>query len=146
MVPMMHANSQMKSYEAAVAEEAETALPGDWKPYDGPILLEFFFWRRLAKYLTGTGRTATKNQVDVTNLQKSTEDGLQGVLFTNDRNVVGVHSYAMEQSPTARAGLVVRMHTDFKLPEVTIDWEAIDFENERRPNVMIQDFNPEDVF
>jgi Holliday junction resolvase RusA-like endonuclease len=68
-----------RAYEAwkgSVAAAAFAAMRRS-RPYGGPVEL------RLVFYVRPGGRT----QPDLTNIQKSTEDGLQGSAISNDRQV-----------------------------------------------------------
>jgi Holliday junction resolvase RusA-like endonuclease len=95
-------NPQLQSYQSAVKEEMETILVDsidiDFKAdeYD----LEFFFWRNLS---------GGANWADSTNLQKATEDALQGVLFDNDRRVRSVASTIVEQDTECEPNVVIRI-------------------------------------
>ena len=62
------------------------------------VALKFGFYRKL-------GYRA--QHCDATNLQKSTEDALQGVLFENDRDVLYVASWIHEQSKETHDLIVV---------------------------------------
>ena len=84
----------LMTYKNAVKDEltllGAELLPGDYSIY-------FTFSRQLAQYLTPTGKTSTRNAADATNMQKATEDALQGVLIHNDRDVVRVGSVIVDQ-------------------------------------------------
>lgn len=60
-----------------VAQSARTAMKGR-SPYDGPVELHLIF------YITQVGR---RTLPDLTNIIKSTEDALQGIVIVNDRQV-----------------------------------------------------------
>lgn len=86
-VPKVSPDKTMKNYQEAIAEELRLQgaeeLPGPF------YMLRFTFSRQLVKYTVGsTGRTSTRNWADVTNMQKATEDAMQGVLLPNDRAVI----------------------------------------------------------
>lgn len=101
--PYMGANPQLNSYKEAVAEELaayDQLAPGEYE-------LEFYFWRVLDDYETGSGRRHRKHLADTTNLQKATEDALQGVLIDNDRNVRRISSEIVEQGPGVKPGIVI---------------------------------------
>src|SRR5687768_284355 len=76
--PQVYANAQLKAYQEAVREEARSQLPDKWEPYEGEILLHFYFWRQMADYESHQAKRVRKHQADVTNMQKATEDALQG--------------------------------------------------------------------
>lgn len=87
--PKVSPNKTLKAYQDAVRAELELAgaevLPGDYA-------LRFTFSRQLVAYKVRTGKTLTRNVADVTNMQKGTEDALQGAAIGNDRDVIAVSS------------------------------------------------------
>lgn len=97
-------NAQLDAYKESIKEAIEEFDP---LMVEGKIALRFFFWRHQAAYETAQARTHRKHEADVTNLQKATEDALQGVLYKNDKDVVDVHSTMVDQSPTAPGRVVV---------------------------------------
>lgn len=97
-------SQQLKAFQDAVQE----ALEGNTEQISGEIKLTLYFWRRLEQY-QGKIRKVTKNQLDATNMQKATEDALQGVLFSNDRLVQDVRSVIVEQSLDAEPRIVLHI-------------------------------------
>lgn len=104
MSAYMGRNAQLDTYKETVKEAILDLSP---KMIDGKISLRFFFWRVQAEYQTSQARTHRKHEADVTNLQKATEDALQGILYKNDKDVVDIHSTMVDQSPTAPGRVVV---------------------------------------
>lgn len=102
--PYVGQNAQLAAYQSAVRE----AL-GPQVQIEGDLDISFFFWRNLVTYKTQAGRDHRKHHADVTNMQKATEDALQGVLFDNDKYVVDVHSVVMEQGPEVRGKIAIRV-------------------------------------
>lgn len=86
-------NKTLQAYQNAVRDELMLqnceVVPGEYS-------LRFTFSRQLASY-QGVDGTSTRNGADATNMQKATEDALQGVLIGNDRDVVRVQSYRADQ-------------------------------------------------
>ena len=86
----MSANPKVVNYQNAIREELEnqgfTEYPfaGGW-----PLDVEFLYFRS----------TEHGNVADVTNLNKATEDALQGILFGNDRHNRRVAGEIIEQDP-----------------------------------------------
>jgi len=124
-------DAKSKAYQMALKD----CLP-DAKMTTKAVHLRFAFWRN----------TADGKPADVTNLQKSTEDALQGVLLKNDSQVSAVSSCIVEQSPTAPSGILI------EISETPFDrwWPAhlpaavsreLDLDHLRRA-----DYDPEDVF
>lgn len=89
-------NGKLKAYQEALADEFALqnahgeALTGDLK-------VRFLFWRS----------TAHAQPCDATNLQKATEDALQGVLYANDRSNRDVRGVIMEQTPTTSPHILI---------------------------------------
>lgn len=86
-------NEKVKVYQAAIADEVDLwrETEPSYTLFDvAPLHLTFYFWRS----------TAGGQPADATNLQKSTEDALQGHLFKNDSQIAYVETRIMEQSPT----------------------------------------------
>ena len=83
----------LRTYQEAVRAELES-LGAQEVP--GKYALEFYFYRQNAQYTDAAGRRRTRNRPDVTNMQKATEDALQGVLIGNDRDVLSISSYLVE--------------------------------------------------
>lgn len=88
-------NQQLAAFEEAVAEELGTHN----YLIEGPVKLQFFFWRKRSVYKTQREEMHMKHHADVTNMQKALEDALQGVLFENDKETNDIHSIVVEQGP-----------------------------------------------
>lgn len=95
-------NQQLDAYKEAVREEI-----GAQSMIQGKIALRFYFWRQRAEYTTPQARAHRKHEADLTNLQKATEDALQGILFQNDRDVVSVKSFMVEQGPEVVPRIII---------------------------------------
>lgn len=101
----MGRNQQLAAYQEAVRDEIFVRhYPEMIEP---PIQLIFWFWRNRAEYTTPNQRQHRKHEADVTNLQKALEDALQGLLYENDRDVVDVHSYLVDQGPEVEGKILV---------------------------------------
>jgi hypothetical protein len=94
----MGRNQQLHMYQQAVKDEMKRLYPDavELPPY---YELDFWFWRN----------TERGNIADATNLQKATEDALQGVLLSNDRQVVRVASTVVAQGPDVAGALCFRV-------------------------------------
>lgn len=96
----------LQTYQNAVKDELRLQgvelLPGDYSLY-------FSFSRQLASYSTASGGTSTRNACDATNMQKATEDALQGVLIHNDRDVVRVGSVIVDQGPQVSPFVIIEI-------------------------------------
>lgn len=91
----MGKNAQLAAYQEAIREE----LGDGFEPLEGKQVVRFYFWRNQASYVTSSGRSHTKHEADVTNMQKALEDALQGVLFVNDRDTWDIRSVIVDQGP-----------------------------------------------
>lgn len=100
MYPYIGPSAQLKAYQEAIREELEsqsiTMLEGDF------YKLTFYFWRRLDEHEKGR-----KVHADATNMQKATEDALQGILIGNDRNVLDIRSRIVAQGPGINGRVVI---------------------------------------
>jgi Holliday junction resolvase RusA-like endonuclease len=109
-------NKQLDAYKQAIKEELGTGH----KMLEGPVDLRFYFWRVRDEYTTPQGRAHRKHEADATNMQKATEDALQGVLFANDKDVQHVESWIIAQGPDVEPRVVVgvkRYEEDYLLPD-----------------------------
>ena len=95
-------NAQLVAYQEAVREAVS-----DWMTTNGVTpeqimsqgydRITFYVWRVQGEYIRSDGRTQHRNRVDVTNIQKGTEDALQGLLFKNDVTNRDVRTVMVEQ-------------------------------------------------
>lgn len=100
----MSPNVQLVAYKEAIAEElahVDKLPPGEYA-------LTFYFFRALDDYETESGRRHRKHVADATNMQKATEDALQGVLIDNDRDVRDVRSVVVEQGAGVKPGIIIK--------------------------------------
>jgi len=97
---MVFKDEKLRTYQLAIKADLE-AMDLDGVLEAGVVIhdLRFAFWRD-----TSHGRPA-----DATNLQKATEDALQGLLFADDRWVKSVRSVIVEQAPDVSPAVVVQM-------------------------------------
>jgi Holliday junction resolvase RusA-like endonuclease len=112
--PMVGRNNQLHDYKEAIKE----ALGEHHELIEGKVQLKFYFWRNRPPYRTPQGRTARKHEADVTNMQKATEDALQGILFKNDKDTNDVHSVLVEQGPEVNGRVVIGIRPSTDVPDV----------------------------
>lgn len=110
--PRMDRNEQLYSFQQAVKEFFTDEPP---QLIEGEIELYFAFWRRLDKWTTPTGVISTRSVVDVTNMQKATEDALQGVLFKNDSQVKRIHSSIIEEGIDIVPGIAIWIQSHHRI-------------------------------
>jgi hypothetical protein len=67
-------DEELRRYQAAITAWGITENIPLLEP---PYQIHFFWWRRLIRYQSESGRWVTKKRADQTNLQKATEDALQ---------------------------------------------------------------------
>lgn len=96
----------LKLYQEAVRAELEAQGA---EMVEGKYSLELYFYRQNAQYKDAAGRTRTRNTPDVTNMQKATEDALQGVLIGNDRDVISVSSHLVAAGTDVDPMVVVHL-------------------------------------
>lgn len=107
-------NAQLDAYKEAVRE----ALGAGHPKILGRVAIQFYFWRNRADYKTPQARTHRKHEADLTNLQKATEDALQGVLFDNDKDTNEVHAVLVEQGPDVPGRIVISVEESPSFPKV----------------------------
>jgi hypothetical protein len=114
LVPMAHTQPDQRGFQTALAEAFEKKYGKPCIPKEGPdpkySRIEFYFWREVPEYEID-GRTQHGNYADTTNLQKSTEDALQGLLYLNDRQLQDVRSVIVAQGPGIEPAILVRCYT-----------------------------------
>lgn len=92
-------NEKLVAYQNAIAEEVEQRMEAwSMEPMLVEVTLGFTFWRS-----TTGGQPA-----DATNLQKGTEDALQGYLFPNDSQVKSVTSTIANQGPDVEPLILIQ--------------------------------------
>lgn len=147
--PQVYSSAELKNYQEAIKEEILGNYP------DAPIIedeigLTFYFWRQIAVGLTGSGKRSRTHDADATNLQKSTEDALQGVLFKNDRQVVHAESWIMAQTDATEPLIVVGIDWHPKRPSVEvesgIDLFGEDYTKIHKSDVTEHDVDPTEFF
>ena len=106
VVAFSHKNARLRAYQAMIREEVEAFH--DHVPFAESVQVEFYFWRALEQYEVN-GKLRRRHAADATNLQKALEDALQGLLFTNDRNVTRIMSQMVEQGPDVEPGIVIKV-------------------------------------
>lgn len=94
----------LHTYKEAIKEQLEKQNP---TKIEGPVALFAWYWRRMDEYKSTRGRNARSHEADTTNLQKATEDALQGLVFDNDKDVVFTQSWRVIQDFDVQGVLVV---------------------------------------
>lgn len=89
--------AELEAYQSAIRDALDGAPQVPWAMF----AIDFYFWR--------SAGTTHDHQADATNLQKSTEDALQGVLFNNDRDVRRVQSTIVKQGPSVVPLIVIEI-------------------------------------
>ena len=84
-----HKPSGLSDYQNAVASEFKRRYP-EIEAATGSAELIFYFWRQVDP-------DSRAKVADATNLQKSTEDALQKILYVNDRQIKNAQSWIVEQ-------------------------------------------------
>ena len=97
-------DAELHAYEEAVRDEITRAGAYMMPP---PYMLQFWFCRNLGD---------NQNAADVTNMQKSTEDALQGTVIDNDTNVIDVFSHRLLQAETAPGFVIIEVWGEYAPP------------------------------
>lgn len=104
LIPKVGPNANLVTYQEAIRAELESAGAQMRLP---KYALRFSFCRVNASYTSASGRTLHRNAPDATNMQKATEDALQGVVIGNDRDVVSVQSVMLPVALDEKQGWVL---------------------------------------
>jgi len=113
--PMVYAATELKNYKQAIKEEMNQRYP-DIDAIEDEVGLKLYFWRRLDEM---KGNRRRKGHVaDATNMQKATEDALQGILFKNDQQVVHAESWVMAQHDEVDPLIVIELTWHPSRPEM----------------------------
>lgn len=111
LIPTLHKRENLRSYQEAVKEAFQSAYPNvvtEESPVEeSPVEIDFYFWRQLASYQNDADKTVWRKQADATNMQKATEDALQGILFKNDNQVEAVRSTIMAQGADVAPAILI---------------------------------------
>jgi hypothetical protein len=94
------------AYQQALKEELAAQGATLW-PVGASISLRLQFWRQLESEIDYDRRRHVMKYADATNLQKATEDALQGVLFGNDRYVKEILSRIEEQGVDVKPKVII---------------------------------------
>lgn len=100
--PAVGRNAQLAAFQDAVRGSIKDA-----EMIEGRVKITFYFWRVRSEYTTAKQREVRKHEADATNMQKATEDALQGIFFANDRDVSDIRSVIVEQSATTEPKIVI---------------------------------------
>lgn len=97
-----HKPAGLRAYQEALESAFKDQNP-DWQLFDVPVQVNFYFWRQRET------KESKANIADATNLGKSTEDALQGILYPNDRLVKDIRSRIVEQEPTTEPRILLNI-------------------------------------
>jgi len=142
MFPMVYASAELKTYKESVKEEMNDRYP-ELEPIEDEVGLRLYFYRRLDEM---KGNRRRKGHVaDATNLQKSTEDALQGILFVNDKQVIHAESWVMAQHDAVEPCIIIELIWHPQRPSLPEHVQAtlsehptLELENEH--DVPVEDF------
>ncbi len=102
MFPIVGQDAQLASFQETVRE----VITETGEHIDGELELRFYFWRRLDSY-QGKTKLIVKHEVDATNMQKATEDALQGIVMENDNLVKRILTTVVEQGIDVKPRIVI---------------------------------------
>lgn len=102
--PYIGPNQQLQAYQEALREQLEGA-----GILQGEVEINLYIWRQLETAKNFGGRDRKAKTSDATNIQKATEDALQGVLIENDRNVRRICTEIVAQDENTKSCIVVRV-------------------------------------
>jgi Holliday junction resolvase RusA-like endonuclease len=106
---VFYQRNKLRNYKAALKKAFQRLYP-NLPLQPGLLEVKFYFWRNNAD--------SSGNLADGTNLLKSTEDALQGIIYANDRYNLSGSFGIVEQGPNVnpRIWICVRAHKEFVLP------------------------------
>lgn len=151
LIPYVGRNQQLNAFKESVAEAIKADYP-DLEMIQGRVRLVFYFWRNRAAYKTPSDMVHQKHEADLTNLQKATEDALQGILFFNDKVVNDVRSTLVEQNENVRGRIVIGFEPSPLLPPSVLELpdavgDLLDSLDENKTKGQsAYDSNPEELF
>lgn len=120
--PMVYASAELKNYKNSVKQAMEERYP-DIEPIEDEVGLRIYFYRRLDEM---RGNRRRKGHVaDATNLQKATEDALQGILFKNDVQVVHAESWVMAQHDAVESCIIIELIWHPERPQLPDHVQAV---------------------
>jgi len=128
-------DAKLTAYQAALRDEF-ARLHGytHKRAANEPVWMRFLFWRS-----TMGGQPA-----DATNLQKATEDALQGLVYANDRAVHRIESSIQEQAPDTEGAVLIWIADEYEpvssFPEIPTRTTTLEEDMRRRETL------PKDVF
>ncbi len=103
-------NAKNKAWAAVVSAAAQQARQPDC-PWDGPIRLTLKFYLPIPKSLSKRDVSYMTKKPDLDKMIRSIKDALKGVLYLDDRQVVGIEAIKL-YSPTPGAYIYVRKVTE----------------------------------
>jgi Holliday junction resolvase RusA-like endonuclease len=142
--PQVYSSAELKGYKEAIKEHFQEKYP-DFEPIEDEVALRFFLYRRLDSLERGTKRKSRGSVADATNMQKATEDALQGLLFVNDIQVVHAETWVMAQHADVEPCIVVNLIWHPERPELPDNVQAV---VDNHPDLFdtdnVHDVTPED--
>lgn len=106
-------NQKLQVYQNAMREEISWMMVNKaLQTFEGDMRIRLWFWRQVETGHAGPARRAmTGNYADSTNLQKATEDAMQGLLYMNDRHTRAISSEIVEQGPEVEPSIVIHIES-----------------------------------
>jgi len=102
--PYIGPNQKLQAYQEALKEQLEGAVL-----LVGEVEINLYIWRKIEKLTVYGGRNRKGNTSDATNIQKATEDALQGILIENDRFVRRIATEIMQQDELTEPCIVIQV-------------------------------------
>lgn len=125
-----HKPEQLRNYQEALKEQI-VQQNKDIILHEGNLDVTFYFWRELASFDTGTKKSRA-HYADATNLVKSTEDALQGILYKNDRII------------RSSRGIIVSQDSETE-PAIVVNIKLLDFKELIEPSILITRTRPDEL-
>jgi hypothetical protein len=100
--PYIGPNQKLQAYQEALREQLEGS-----DLLEGEVEITLYIWRKIETMKVYGGRDRKAKTSDATNIQKATEDAIQGVLIENDRNVRRITTEIVQQDENAEPCIVI---------------------------------------
>lgn len=102
--PYIGPNQKVQAYQNALRELLDGA-----GVLAGEVEIKLYIWRQIETMKISGQRDRKGHVSDATNIQKATEDALQGVLIENDRYVRRITTELMEQKETTKPRIILHV-------------------------------------
>ncbi len=121
--PYIGPNQKLQAYQEALREHLQGS-----PMTTGEVEVRLIIWRQIESMKVYTGKNRKGKTSDATNIQKATEDALQGVLIENDRNVRKISTQIVSQKEDTMPCIVIgiKPYVEEKIDMPFSIWDRIE--------------------